>query len=57
VKLSQTHTLVDLDVPQEFHDYVVNRLKEAGYTHALLERGDGTYAVDMTGIALVPSEN
>ncbi len=45
--MSRTYAL--LDVPQEFFDFVKERMEEAGYEHAI----DGD-VIDMHGIALTP---
>ena len=47
-----TYTLVKLEVPAEFHDFVAEKLREAEYDHAFVEGG----GLDMTHIALVKPE-
>lgn len=47
--LTQTHTVVLLEVPPELYEHVAAKLKEAGYGHAFGEGG----MIDMSGIALI----
>lgn len=46
--MRSTYTYVTLEVPKEFYEFVADKLKEAGYTHAFHEGG----IIDLHGLAL-----
>ncbi len=48
-----TRTYVLLEVPKGMFDFVLDRMKEAGYEHAIIDKG-GEVHIDMHGIALAP---
>jgi hypothetical protein len=48
-----TYTVVTMEVPPEFYDMVRQKLKDAGYDHAI---DDKEGILDMTHIALVREE-
>lgn len=50
MSIRDTHTVVELDLPQDIYDHIAERLREAGYDHCF----DGDM-IDMTGIAIVPA--
>ena len=49
-RLTQTHTVVEMEVSATTHDEIWRKLEEAGYQHAISNRGN---TLDMSGIALV----
>lgn len=49
--IRQTHTYVIMEVSKEVHEFIKQKLEEAGYQHAI-HIEDGKILLDMHGIAL-----
>lgn len=50
--MRQTHTYVTMPVTLAVYEEVLSKLMSAGYDHALHPQDDGSYLLDMHGIAL-----